>query len=133
MRNAKKGAILFIVLAVILVVVILSGVILSIVSSQSRLTHHQVSRIKAYYASKGVMNYALEMLRTGVWKPGASKKYACHKGCIDSVTASYIIPDDTDIPYRIQVTIWPNKKANNPLLDTLVTQIDIKTQYTYTP
>ena len=129
MKNNKKGAILFIVLAVILVVVILSGVILSIISSQSRLTHHQVSRIKAYYASRGVMNYALEMLRTNAWVANASggaNKYACHRGCIDSVAQSYNITTDADIPYKIQVTIHPNNNA----LGNTVTQIDIKTQYT---
>ena len=127
MKNNKKGAILFIVLAVIIIVVILSGVILSIVSSQSRLTHHQVSRIKAYYASKGIMNYAMEKLRTGIWVPHATvNRYACHRGCIDSVTETYDIPDDPDIPYKVQVTIHPL----NTSLSNTVTQLDIKTQYT---
>lgn len=133
MVNNRKGVILFIVLSVVLVVVILSGVILTIISSQSRLTHHQVSRIKAYYASKGIMNYALEMLRIGTWVPNASggaNKYACHRGCIDvSFPAAYTINTDPDIPYIIQVTIHPKNDA----LGSTVTQLDIKTQYTYTP
>ena len=127
MKNNKKGAILFIVLAVIILVVILSGVILSIISSQSRLTHHQVSRIKAYYAGKGMMNYTLEKLRTGVWAPHSSQnRYACHRGCIDSVTPTYTIPTDADIPYKVQVTI---RRLNGALSNT-VTQLEIKTQYT---
>lgn len=138
MTNNKKGAILFIALAVVIIVVILSGVILSIVSSQSRLTNHQVNRIKAYYATKGIMNYVNEKLRTGAWvgdpaASGAVNRYACfEKGCLDSRTVfnnSYKIPDDADIPYKILVTIYPQNKA----LSNTVTRFDIKTEYTYTP
>jgi hypothetical protein len=49
------------------VVVVLSSVILYLVSSQSRLTHHQVSRIQAYYASLAGINYARERLRINTW------------------------------------------------------------------
>lgn len=128
----KKGVVLFIVLGLILVVVVLSAVILSIISSQSRLTHHQVSRVKAYYAGKGMMNYAFEMLRKGTWAPnssGGANKYACHRNCVDSgVIATYTIPIDNDIPYNIQITIHPDGSGPGN-----VTQLDIKTQYTYTP
>jgi len=128
----RKGVVIFIVLATILVVVILSGVILSVISSQSRLTHHQVSRIKAYYAGRGMMSYAMEKLRIGDWIPnssGGANKYACHRGCIDSVTANYTIPQDADIPYKIQIKIYPKDNA----LSATATQLDIKTEYTYTP
>lgn len=63
--QAKKGILLFMVLGMILIIVILAVVILSIISSQSRLTHHQVSRIQAFYAAQAGMNYAVEMLRIG--------------------------------------------------------------------
>jgi len=132
MADKKKGVILFIVLATILVVAILSGVILSIISSQSRLTHHQVSRIKAFYAGKGMMNYTLEMLRKGNWvlPSSGNLSYACHRGCIDSgVTETYTIPTDADIPYKIQVTIHPNGTGPNGV----GAKLQIKTEYTYTP
>jgi Tfp pilus assembly protein PilX len=61
-RN-RKGVLLFIVLATIIVVVTLSTVILRIILSQSRLTHHQVSRIQAQYAAKAGVFYALDKLR----------------------------------------------------------------------
>ena len=130
MRDSK-GVVLFIVLGLILIVVVLAAVILSIISSQSRLTHHQVSRIKAYYAGKGMMNYASDMLRKGTWVPNASggaNKYACHRNCIDSgVSSTYtILPIDDDIPYNIQITIHPNGSG----LGNVTTQIDIKTDYT---
>lgn len=61
-RN-KKGVLLFIVLGTIIVVATLSTVILRIILSQSRLTHHQVSRIQAQYAAKAGVIYALDKLR----------------------------------------------------------------------
>ncbi|MFA6358141.1 MAG: hypothetical protein WCY09_05695 [Candidatus Omnitrophota bacterium] len=64
----KKGMILFIVVAVIIVVSTLAMVILRTVSNQARLSHHQVSRIQAQYAARAGMIYAFEQLRTGTWK-----------------------------------------------------------------
>jgi len=139
MSNNKRGVVLFIVLGVVLVGVILAAVILSIVSSQSRLTHHQVSRIKAYYAAKGIMNYANEKLRKGDWVPSSTAgtfKYACHSSdgtCIDAVTEDYDIPYDNDLGYKVQVKIFPINTADNAQLTGKVTQIEIKTNYTYTP
>ena len=56
---------MYMVLATLMVVVVLANVVLTIIASQSRLTHHQVSRIQAYYASMAGINYATEMLRLG--------------------------------------------------------------------
>ncbi len=135
-NRSRKGVALFIVLGIIMLVMILTIVILRIMFSQSRLTHHQVSRIKAYYAGKSMMNYAFEMLRTGAWIPnpsGGANKYACHSSdetCIDSVTNNYpILPYDSAIGYKVQVTIYPQNTA----LNNTVTRLDIKTEYTYTP
>lgn len=61
----KKGVVLAIVVSMVLVVSILIGVALRIASNQSRLIHHQVSRIQAYYASMAGINYAFEKLRRG--------------------------------------------------------------------
>ncbi len=136
-RAAQKGVVLLIVLATVLIVIILAGIVLNITSSQSRLTHHQVSRIKAYYTGKGMMNYVLEKMRTdSAWAPSATdgeNKYACYRGCIDSgvtVTPGLSMPaDDADIPYKVQVKIYPTTTsgiANGG-------KIDIKTDYSYTP
>lgn len=136
---SKKGTALFIVLATVLVVVILTNIILNIVSSQTRLTHHQVSRIKAYYAAQAGMVYALEKLRTGVWVPPATgSNYACLEpststaDCIDPgvspTTAAYRVkPFDADIPYKIQITISPYSTTN----PKSTAKLDIKTDYTY--
>ncbi len=63
----KRGVILLIVIGTILLVSVLAAVILSIITSQSRLTQHQISRIQAYYAAMAGGNYAMENLRTGNW------------------------------------------------------------------
>ncbi len=83
--NNKTGVALFIVLATLFIVLILGNVILNIISSQTRLTHHQVSRIQAYYAAQAGINYAFESLRSGSWPPppaGGSTGYSlCSSGC----------------------------------------------------
>jgi Tfp pilus assembly protein PilX len=61
MRN--RGIALYLVLAVLLLVIILTSSILNIMSSQNRLAGHTVRRIQAYYAGQAGMNYALEQLR----------------------------------------------------------------------
>jgi Tfp pilus assembly protein PilX len=131
MPHNKKGVILFIVLATILIIVLLSGVVLSIISSQSRLTHHKVSRIKAYYAGKAMMVYTFEKLRAGTWTLPAtgSVYYACSSNyaCIDGVTKTYDLPaTDADIPYKVQVTINPLKSTN----PGGTADLQVKTQYT---
>ncbi len=63
----ERGVALFVVLATIFVVVLLANICLNIMVSQSRLTHHKVNRIQAYYAGWAVINYAQEELRRGKW------------------------------------------------------------------
>ena len=85
----EKGIILFIVLGTILLAVLLANAILSIVSSHSRLTQHQVSRIQAYYAAQAGVNLAMYHLRKGddpswipaVSPPGLITKTMCSSGC----------------------------------------------------
>ena len=145
-KDPQKGVILLIVLATIMVVVILSGVVLGIITNQSSLTRHKIDRAKAYYAAKGIMNYALDMLSKGASGGGWSadptnNRYACHSkvsggNCSSlGVSAPYYatIPTDSDIPYNVLVTIYPLNNADNINLNGKVTQLNIKTDYTYTP
>lgn len=75
----RKGVVLFAVLGTILVVVFLTNVILTIIGSHSRLTHHQISRIQAYYAAWAGINFAYEKLRLNndpLWPlPSSSGSY----------------------------------------------------------
>ncbi len=71
-RINRKGVVLFIVLGVVLITATLAAVVINLVLSHYRLTHHQSSRIQAYYASMAGVNYAIEQLRTGAWAPGTN-------------------------------------------------------------
>jgi len=70
LKPKEKGVALLVVLATILVVVILANIVLNIMVSQSRFTHHKVNRIQAEYAAWAAINFAQEMLRTGAWNSG---------------------------------------------------------------
>ena len=133
-QKGARGVALLLVLATTLVIMILANIVLAIISSQGRLTQHQVSRVRAYYAAQAALVYTMEMLRNGTpapWKPnpgGGKNKYACLNGCVDTgVNADYNIPADTDIPFRVQVAIYPKNDPNKPV------QLDAKVDYTYTP
>ncbi len=80
-RIKEKAIALFIVLATILVIIALANAILTIILSQSRLTHHQVSRIQAYYAAMAGINFALEQLRTGAWTFSPTNDCPDPNGC----------------------------------------------------
>jgi len=122
----NNGVALFLVLGTMLIVIVLAGIILSIISSQSRLTHHQVSRIQAYYAAQSGMVYAFDQLRRGT--PGWSA----------TVASTHNLPTDSALPKSIvqPITIeiipaggtgsrCPNPPANSAC-------VKIKTNYTYT-
>lgn len=136
-RGNNKGVAMLLVLGTVLVVVILANAIMGLIINQARLSQHQVGRIRAYYTTLGIMNYSLEMLRLGSggavggWVPNdtGADKFACMqvKGCIDPITPDYWIPNDANIPYRVQVRIYP--RDNSGIANT--TQIDITTDYTY--
>ena len=65
--KGNKGVILLMVLATVLIVALLANIILRLISTQYKLTHHQIARIQAYYAAMAGVNYALDNLRRGAW------------------------------------------------------------------
>jgi Tfp pilus assembly protein PilX len=113
--NSKKGVVLYIVLCVLLTVVVLANIILHIISSQSRMTRHQVSRIQAYYASLAGMNLAIEKLKSGEWNTG---QY--------TLGPANCNVNDTDIPYYVEINIGPTNPSG-------VRSINITANYTYIP
>src|SRR3989338_8661960 len=109
----EKGVVLFIVLATLMIVVVLANVMLNIMSSQSRLTHHQVSRIQAYYATQSGMNLAIERLRTGNWTEGSYCLGPTQVSCSGFSAANTII--DSDIPYPVNITITADVNGRRTL------------------
>jgi len=130
-RFNKKGVALLIVLGMLLIVTSLVAVILSIILSHPRLTHHEASRIQAYYAALAGINYAIEKLRLGDdsnWQApatGASyTRYLCNSGCTGPGDIN-----DVDLPNPIvQVVITVTGISGSPPI-----QINAKAIYTYTP
>ena len=101
MRQDNKGIALYFVLAILLVVVILANVILTFISSQTRLTGHQVKRIQAYYAAQAGMTFALEMLRTNA--PGWTATTAFTKTLCSSTTPAAIPCDHTETSFPASI------------------------------
>ena len=62
-KLGNKGIVLFVVLMTVVMVIILGTIVLGVMLSQNRFSHHKVSRIQAYYASLAGLRYASEMLR----------------------------------------------------------------------
>jgi Tfp pilus assembly protein PilX len=110
-----RGIALYLVLTVLLVVVILTSVILSLISSQSKLADHQLRRIQAYYAGQAAINYALEELRLGTagWGPGLPKTMCRAVGSVPC-TAPDIIEADLPSSVRyVTITIDPPVSGQN--------------------
>lgn len=135
--RSRKGAILFIVLGVLMVVAFLATVILRITSNQARLTHHQVTRIQASYASKAGMILAFEKLRLGVWtQDPVAIRYYCINGNVDSSVVCLETLNDPAIecgnkstPCNVQIAIYP---LTQPGIDGTA-RVEIKTDYAPTP
>jgi hypothetical protein len=81
----------------VLVVVGVAAAVLAIVGSESRLTFHQTSRIRAYYACSAGLNYAIEQIKKGVYAIPVllnPNSYTWQK-------------DDSGLPYEVKIKIYP--------------------------
>jgi Tfp pilus assembly protein PilX len=97
-RARNKGVALFIVIATIFVLILLANIILNLMLSQSRLTHHQVSRIQAYYASLAGVNYTYDALRRGAWVvpgAGASDTHCISRNAGECAALGIVCTDET--------------------------------------
>lgn len=127
-RDSKKGAILFVVLGTIIVVATLSTVILRIMLTQTRLTHHQVSRIQAQYAAKAGVTYALEMLRINDPDWSSSVEYTRIMRRTGSVSPDINEPDLPASIDRVEITVY--SPGTGP---SSTRKVSAKAVYTYTP
>ena len=98
----RRGFALYLVLTILMVVVILANVVLNLITSQSKLTHHQIKRIQAYYAAQAGINYALENLRVNnaAWMSSAGNPktyYICRQAGGPGPCSSVVAPNITDI------------------------------------
>ena len=132
LKSDKKGAILFLVIGVIMMVAILATAVLRIISNQSRLAYHQVSRIQAQYAAKAGVLYALDKLRlrlpadAACWPPAGPFPYTRYMKA--SGSGCDII--EPDLPALWQVDITVGAPGTGP---SGTQKVSAKTTYTYTP
>ena len=116
---------MILILGVILVVVWLANIALVLISSQSRFTHHQVSRIQAFYAAQAGINYALERIREGDanWIPASGEtitKDLCNQSSCDV--------EDSEIPFYVEISIGPPGSGPGN-----TTPVSATATYTYSP
>ncbi len=119
----RTGMALYLVLAVLIVTAIIAGMSLNLVLSQSRLTHHSVSRMQAYYAAKLAMNYAIEMLSQNDTTWSTPGNYTiCRLGCTK---------DEPDLPGSINNITVSIGDPGSGLNGTR--KLDIVVRYEYDP
>jgi len=148
-RFEKKGVVLLIVLGMLLVVVSLVTVMLSFILSHARLTHHQTSRIQAYYASMAGINYALEKLRLGNdnnWQLPALPAnnyyhYLCQNNSVSQCASDSAPVIESDLPSSIQYvqirvaarnTSGTSEWPGGCYPSQGITCVNARTYYTYT-
>lgn len=103
----KKGIMLFMVLAVLVIVVTITNGILGFVLSHYKQTYHRVYRIQAYYAALAGVNLAMQKLRTETtWIPAAWYTGAINCTSPAPSGVNFSIPD-CDIPFPVYITISP--------------------------
>lgn len=102
----KEGTALIFLLATIIMVFVLSGVMASLVLNQTRFSHHEISRVRAYYVALAAMNLARDNLRTGVWTGGGSTYTLCNDISCDAY--------DYDMPYQATITINDDTDPAHP-------------------
>ncbi len=133
-RFNKKGVVLLIVLGTLLVVVSLTTVILSLILSHARLTHHQTGRIQANYAALAGTNYALEMLRIGAagggWVAGTNctPSSPCTMSFADGDFKPSILVSPTN---GVLITIIPYGSTGCTASPGNTTCVSAKATYTY--
>ena len=128
----NRGITLILILALILTVIVLANIALLLISSQARFTHHQVSRIRAFYAAQAGINYTLERLRVGAWVPDPSSiTYYCINDNGTTMTCTDGNINDTDVPFGVEIRVWPEGGGSPAVAGT--TQLEAKAEYTYTP
>jgi hypothetical protein len=107
----RKSVALVLVLFVLFSVLVVAHIVLIFFSSQSRLSHHQISRLQAYYAGMAGINYAFEQLRRGAWGEGtyyladSNFPYIIKDRKIEIEIGQLLLPNDPRHPNQRKVKV----------------------------
>lgn len=107
---SNQGVVLFIVLGIIIFAAILGGVVLNIVLSNTGLSRKHFTRVQAFYAAKGGVNYGYERLirnddNTNWPTPAADASYTnciCNGTCTPACPSGGLVINDTTLSSGIQ-------------------------------
>ncbi len=104
-----KGVALVAVLTVLLVVAILGSIVSMLMTSQGRLTHHQIQRIRASYAAQAGINLAYSKLCQGLWPYNDMFAINCTSvACTGSVTNDALHRyNDPGLPFEVVIVVGP--------------------------
>ncbi|MCM8801481.1 MAG: SurA N-terminal domain-containing protein [Candidatus Omnitrophica bacterium] len=131
LKNNKKAIAMVVILGTIVIVFVLAGAILVMSSSQSRLVHHQVSRIQGYYASMLGVNYAYRQLYTGAWlipPAGGSDAYSiCRNAGLGCTLVESNLPHTVS---RVNISVTNCSTTSPSGISACISATAI---YTYTP
>lgn len=99
MNKAKiKGSALLFVLVTLMIVTLLANIVLQIMLNQSRISQHQVLRVRALYAAQAAMVLARQALRDNRWFYGQNYCInACPAGLFASSPPAANIISDPDL------------------------------------
>ena len=124
LKMNKEGVALYFVLAVLFIAVLLANLVLNLISSQSKLTGHQVKRVQAYYAAQAGVNYAVEQLRLDpAWVPaGGGTRRICGSAYGAANPGSCSAPNiiESFFPSSInfvEIFVGPIDPANNRIVN----------------
>ncbi len=110
------------VVCMLIVVVALAFIVANLLSSHFRFTHHEIQRIRAYYAAMAGVVVAYDQLRRDIanWTTPGTHQLFCSSGCE--------FPDAA-IPFQVSVTVG----APGTSIDGVGRRISSTVDYTYTP
>lgn len=116
-----------VVLGIILVAVFLANVVLNIIGSHPRLTHHQISRIQAYYAAWAGVAYTYDRLTAGAWSVPTSSTCTTPPPLNDSDFPTSIVGQN------VNISICNRSLCPTPVPTGVNGCIVARVEYTYTP
>jgi Tfp pilus assembly protein PilX len=100
-NKAHSGVTLYLVILMLIIVLTLSVIVVNLIVAHTRLTSHQIERVKAYYTAMAGINLAYTRLRTGYW--GNNTYHLNKSGATVGTPCTTCI--DVNLPYNVTILI----------------------------
>jgi len=121
--RSNRGIALYMVICMLIVVLALAFVVANLLSSHFRFTHHEIQRIRAYYAAMAGLVLAYDQLTYGVpaWTTAIPTTHQLFCSACE-------FPDAT-IPFQVNVLV----DIPGTSVDGVGRRVSAAVDYTYTP